>query len=131
MTASTSACVAVAGRSRRMLVMPISAQSLCLALTYQWLPGSSPTSTVPRPGTTPCSRRRATRWVSSTLIALRVALPSRICAVTVDILPPPTGGSSRQVGEGDVGVGEPGAVDHGAVAHEPLDVVDRVPDVDV
>src|SRR6478672_6900718 len=88
MTASTSAWLAVAGRSRRRLVMPISAQSLCLALTYQWLPGSSPTSTVPRPGTTPCSRRRATRWVSSTLIALRVALPSRICAVTVDILPP-------------------------------------------
>ena len=30
----------------------------CFAPTYQWLPGSSPTSTVPRPGTTPCSRRR-------------------------------------------------------------------------
>ena len=30
--------------------MPISAQSWCLALTYQRLPGSSPTSTVPRPG---------------------------------------------------------------------------------
>ena len=25
-----------------MLAMPISAQSLCLALTYQWLAGSSP-----------------------------------------------------------------------------------------
>ena len=35
MTASTSAWVAVAGRSRRMLVMPISAQSWCFAPTYQ------------------------------------------------------------------------------------------------
>ena len=49
-TASTSAWVAVAGRSRRMLAMPTSAQSRCLAATYQRLPGSSPTSTVPRPG---------------------------------------------------------------------------------
>ncbi len=46
-TASTSAWVAVAGRSRRIDSMPISAQSLCLAPTYQCEPGSSPTSTVP------------------------------------------------------------------------------------
>ena len=47
-TDSTSAWDVPAGRSRRMLATPISAQSLCLALTYQWLAGSSPTSTVPR-----------------------------------------------------------------------------------
>src|SRR5690349_12778475 len=62
--------------------MPTSAQSLCLPLTYQVDPGSSPTSTVPRPGTTPCSRSLATRSVSSPLIAFAVAVPSRICAVT-------------------------------------------------
>src|SRR3954451_20374793 len=88
MCSSTSAWLAVSGRSTRIEVIPPSAQSLCLPLTYHREPGSSPTSTVPRPGTTPCSRSRATRWVSSTLIALRVALPSRICAVTVHILPP-------------------------------------------
>ena len=38
--------------------MPISAQSLCLAPTYQCEPGSSPTSTVPSPGTTPRSLQR-------------------------------------------------------------------------
>ena len=51
-TARTSSSEDPAGRSRRMLRMPISAQSLCLAPTYQWLPGSSPTRTVPSPGTT-------------------------------------------------------------------------------
>jgi hypothetical protein len=81
-TSSTSAWVAVAGRSRRIEVMPISAQSLCLAPTYQCEPGSSPTSTVPRPGTTPCSARAATRWASSALMVRRVAAPSRVCAVT-------------------------------------------------
>ena len=40
------------------LAMPISAQSWCLAPTYQRLPGSSPTSTVPRPGTTPALAQR-------------------------------------------------------------------------
>ena len=81
MTASTSAWVAVAGRSRRMDVMPISAQSLCLAPTYQCEPGSSPTSTVPRPGTMPRSLSAATRSASSALIVLRVAVPSRVWAV--------------------------------------------------
>ena len=37
------------------------AQSRCLPATYDRLPGSSPTRTVPSPGTTPCSRSRATR----------------------------------------------------------------------
>ena len=100
MTASTSAWVAVAGRSRRMLVMPISAQSLCLALTYQWLPGSSPTSTVPKPGTTPRSARRETRSASSSLMDLRVAEPSRMRAVTGVILPPPRNGRRAGTGAG-------------------------------
>src|SRR4051794_22485698 len=80
-TASTSAWVAVAGRSRRIEVMPIEAQSLCLAPTYQWEPGSSPTRTVPRPGVTPRSRSAATRSASSALIVRSVAVPSSIRAV--------------------------------------------------
>ena len=66
--------------------MPTSAQSLCLPLTYHREPGSSPTSTVPRPGTTPRSRRAATRALSSSLIAAAVAVPSSFCAVIADIL---------------------------------------------
>ena len=62
--------------------MPTSAQSLCLPLTYQVDPGSSPTSTVPSPGVIPCSRSFATRSASSALIALAVAVPSSFCAVT-------------------------------------------------
>src|SRR3954447_250183 len=81
-TASTSACVLPAGRSRRMLLTPISAQSLCLALTYQRLAGSSPTRTVPSPGTMPRAARAPTRARSSSLIAASVALPSRIVAFT-------------------------------------------------
>ncbi len=61
--------------------MPTSAQSLCLPLTYHVEPGSSPTRTVPSPGTTPCSRSLATRSVSSPLMALAVAVPSSFCAV--------------------------------------------------
>ena len=77
-TPRTSSSVDVAGRSRRMLDRPISAQSLCFAPTYQRLPGSSPTSTVPRPGVMPRSARAATRPRSSSLIVARIALPSRI-----------------------------------------------------
>ena len=77
-TASTSAWVAVAGRSRRIEVIPIEAQSLCLAPTYQCEPGSSPTSTVPSPGVTPRSFSAATRSASSALIVRRVAVPSRM-----------------------------------------------------
>ena len=80
-TASTSAWVAVAGRSRRMEVIPIEAQSLCLAPTYQWEPGSSPTSTVPSPGVMPRSFSAATRSASSVLMVRRVAVPSRMRAV--------------------------------------------------
>ena len=65
--ASTSAWVAVAGRSTRIDSIPISAQSLCLPPTYQCEPGSSPTSTVPSPGTTPRSRSAATRLVELVL----------------------------------------------------------------
>ncbi len=87
-TASTSSRVDPAGRSRRIEWMPISAQSRCLAPTYHWLPGSSPTSTVPRPGTTPRSASAATRARSSSLMVARIALPSRVVAVTAAILPP-------------------------------------------
>src|SRR6185312_12053281 len=66
----------VSGRSRRMDSMPTSAQSLCLPPTYHLLPGSSPTSTVPRPGTTPLALSAETRSVSSLLICAAVALPS-------------------------------------------------------
>src|SRR3954471_9617570 len=94
-TASTSACVADAGSSRWMLAMPTSAQSLCLALTYQRLPGSSPTSSVPRPGRRPTAARAATRSVSSPRIAAAVALPSRIVAGTSDSLPETVRGRLR------------------------------------
>src|SRR5579875_2267096 len=79
---STSALAVPVGRSWRMLATPISAESLCLALTYQMLPGSSPTSTVPSPGTTPRSASAATRCASSCLIVARTLLPSRSRAVT-------------------------------------------------
>ena len=82
-TASTSAWVAVAGRSTRIDSMPTSAQSLCLAPTYQCEPGSSPTRTVPSPGTTPRSRSLATRGLELGLDRLRVAVPSSFCAVMV------------------------------------------------
>src|SRR5690606_17391537 len=65
--------------------MPTSAQSLCLPPTYHREPGSSPTRIVPSPGTTPCSRRRAIRALSSSLIAAAVALPSSLRAVTTSV----------------------------------------------
>ena len=48
---------------RRIEAMPTSAQSRCLPRDVPPEPGSSPTSTVPSPGTTPCSRSAATRSV--------------------------------------------------------------------
>src|SRR4051794_1559422 len=109
MTAMTSACDAVAGSSRWMLAMPTSAQSLCLPLTYARLPGSSPTSTVPSPGVTPCSASAATRCFSSSRIAAAVALPSRIVAVTHRSFHALTAGSVEEVPdaseiEGDTGL---------------------------
>ncbi|MBV9856812.1 MAG: hypothetical protein JOY82_20225 [Streptosporangiaceae bacterium] len=64
-----------------MLAIPTWAQSRCLPFTYARLPGSSPTSTVPRPGTMPRSARAATRPVSSARISAAAAFPSRIRAV--------------------------------------------------
>src|SRR5690606_18289452 len=100
-TASTWSRVASAGRSRRRLAMPISAQSRCLAPTYHELAGSSPTSTVPSPGTAPRPARAATRVRSSSLIVARTALPSRIVA----LMGPSVGrGSVGEVsGAGEVG----------------------------
>ena len=46
-------------------------------------PGRRPPARVPSPGTTPWSRRAATRSFSSDRIAAAVALPSRIVALTV------------------------------------------------
>src|SRR5579871_2263078 len=45
------------------------------------LPGSSPTSTVPSPGTRPIAASSATRFLRSSLIAAAVARPSRILAL--------------------------------------------------
>src|SRR5512133_976224 len=61
--------------------IPTCAQSWCLPRTYAWLPGSSPTSTVPRPGTMPRSASADTRSLSSALMVAASALPSRIRAV--------------------------------------------------
>ena len=88
-TASTSAWVAVAGSSTPMLRMPTSAQSRCLPRTYAWLAGSSPTSTVPRPGSIPRSRSASMRALSSPRMVAAVALPSRRVAVTAPMLPDP------------------------------------------
>ena len=79
--ASISSWVAVAGSSRWMRGDADLGAVAVLPLTYEWLPGSSPTSTVPRPGVTPRSRSASTRALRSDLIAAAVALPSRICAV--------------------------------------------------
>src|SRR3954453_18257174 len=70
-----------------MLAMPTWAQSLCLASTYQRLPGSSPTSSVPRPGWGAAGGSAATRRGSSVRIAAAVALPSRMVAGTPDSVP--------------------------------------------
>src|SRR5690242_8849789 len=59
--------------------MPTSAQSRCLPATYACEPGSSPTRIVPRPGG---AGSAATRARSSSFMAVAVALPSRIVAVT-------------------------------------------------
>ena len=58
-----------------------------LAPAYQWLPGSSPSSTVPRPGTTPRSASAAALDFQLVLDGARTALPSRMRAVTFRILP--------------------------------------------
>src|SRR6202012_5836523 len=63
--------------------MPTCAQSRCLPATYECDPGSSPTRIVPSPGTIPCAASAATRSFRSALTAAAVALPSRICAVTL------------------------------------------------
>src|SRR6201989_208075 len=81
-TAFTCAWVASSGRSLRMDAIPTWAQSRCLPLTYARLPGSSPTRTVPRPGTVPRAARAVTCWVSSARICPARALPSSTCAVT-------------------------------------------------
>src|SRR5690606_36570609 len=60
-----------------------SAQSRCFPATYACEPGPSPTSTVPSPGVRPTSAGALTRTRRSSLIAARVALPSRIVAVIV------------------------------------------------
>ncbi len=83
--------------------MPISAESLCLALTYQCEPGSSPTSTVPRPGWIPCASRAATRSFSSDLIVFSVAVPSRVCAVTTGSVSDPVQAQSRQTQSSNMG----------------------------
>ena len=75
-SASSRSAVTSAGRSTRIDSIPTWAQSRCLPPTYWCEAGSSPTSTVPRPGTTPFSRSAVTRSASSALIAAAVALPS-------------------------------------------------------
>src|SRR5829696_8570453 len=79
--ARTSCVVAEAGRSTRIDVMPTSAQSRCLPATYDRDAGSSPTRSVPSPGTTPCAFRSWMRVASSDLTADAVATPSRVIAV--------------------------------------------------
>src|SRR5690606_9207410 len=94
-------------------------------------------STVPNPGTTPCSRSRATRAVSSSRIAAAVALPSRICAPTgSDPLtgaralrrrsPPWAGGAHGSVGE-VAGAGEIHGHPGGGRRGDDLLVADRPP----
>src|SRR6059036_3666630 len=84
-----------------MLPIPTSAQSLCLALTYQRLPGSSPTSSVPSPGWCPPAVRAPTRVRSSSRIAAAVTLPSRIVAGTTDSLPERRHDRVAVLGSGD------------------------------
>src|SRR6476620_7033358 len=81
-TASNSSWLVEFGSSTWIEAIPTSAQSRCLPATYARLPGSSPTSTVPRPGRTPRAVSLATRSASSTRIAAAVVLPSRITAAT-------------------------------------------------
>ena len=82
MTASTSAWVAVAGRSRRIDAMPISAQSLCLAPTYQCDAGVVADQHGPEARDDAALPERGHPRGQLGLDRLRVALPSRVCAVT-------------------------------------------------
>lgn len=68
-------------------LMPTLAQSLCLPRTYAADPGSSPTRMVPSPGVIPAAFSAFTRTFRSSKISSRVALPSRIVAVTATIVP--------------------------------------------
>ena len=62
--------------------MPISAASRCFMATYLALGPSSPTSSVPSPGVTPCSASAAMRVTRSALISAATASPSITIAVT-------------------------------------------------
>src|SRR4051794_3965546 len=108
-TDSTCSWVASAGRSYRIDAMPTSAQSRCLPSTYACDPGSSPTSTVPRPGTMPRSASALTRARRSSFTAAAVALPSRMVAVTAVSLQnhgPMGGGEEPRLGQIDLRAGD-------------------------
>lgn len=105
MTSRISSWVADSGSSRCNEVMPISSISRILAPTYDCDPGSVPTSTVPRPGATPCSLSFETRFVRSSFICAAVARPSSFSAVIwwrrplsigIDLHPSPASGLCTQ-----------------------------------
>ena len=77
MATMTSACLASAGKSIRIELMPTSAQSRCFPETYECEPASSPTRIVPRPGV---RDNFFTRWAISDLMEAAAAVPSRISA---------------------------------------------------
>ena len=66
--------LASAGSSFLTEVIPTSWQSACLPATYFIEPGSSPTSSVPSPGTTPCALSLFTRSARSALIVAATLL---------------------------------------------------------
>mmetsp|Transcript_194 Transcript_194/g.427 ORF Transcript_194/g.427 Transcript_194/m.427 type:complete len:292 (-) Transcript_194:8-883(-) len=75
--ASTSSCVAEAGRLAPKEAMPTSSHAFCFMRTYVWLSPRSPTMTTARPGTLLYFSFMAATWaVISSRICAATALPS-------------------------------------------------------
>src|ERR1019366_6424333 len=111
-TASISACDAVAGRCSAKDFMPISRHSSCFIDTYIALGPSSPTSTVPSPTERPMEARRATRSPNSIFISPATRLPSSSSALMMLLVAKVT-----LAGEHHDDMGGVGRVDYLLVAH--------------
>src|SRR5207248_2094315 len=124
MTSWSCCWVVSAARCSPKDAIPISAQSWCFSRTYDALAGSSPTRIVPRPGSTPCALRAATRSASSARTAAAVAAPSRIPAPMRPSLSVPEVALARE-DHGDAPL--VGGGDDLLVVHRPARLDDRGP----
>src|SRR5689334_23002414 len=100
-SATSSCCPTLAARRCPKERIPTSAHAFSLLPTYRRDAGSSPTSTVARPGTTSRAASRATRSRTSLRTAAATLLPSIVCPTEEIPVPPfyrggPGGGKSRR-----------------------------------